>query len=207
VTCNARLERRLCLSGAQLIAGTDEVGRGSLAGPVVAAAVILNLKHFPKGLDDSKKLTRARREELDPEIKARAVSWSIARVEHDEIARINIHWASLRAMEMAVKGLRPAPEYVLIDGRFVIPGIDCPQQPIVKGDGRSVSIAAASIIAKVARDNWMREYDSQYPGYGFASHVGYNTAEHQAALAALGPSAIHRLTFQGVLSIQPSLFD
>ena len=206
--CSAKLERKLRRSdGVTLIAGADEVGRGSLAGPVVAAAVILNLKDCPKGIDDSKKLTRRQREALAPEIQRRAVAWSIARVEHDEIGRINIHWASLKAMELAVKGLQPAPEYVLIDGRFTIPGVDCPQQPIVKGDGSSVSIAAASIIAKVARDSWMREYDEQYPGYGFASHCGYNTAEHQGALAKLGPSAIHRLTFQGVLSLQPSLFE
>jgi ribonuclease HII len=207
VPCNVRLERKLRRAGAAMIAGTDEVGRGSLAGPVVAAAVILNLKDVPEGIDDSKKLTRRQREMLAPQIQQRAIAWSVARVEHDEIARINIHWASLKAMELAVKALQPAAEYVLIDGKFVIPGIDCPQQPIVKGDGRSVSIAAASIIAKVTRDSWMREYDAEYPGYGFASHVGYNTAEHQGALAKLGPSAIHRLTFQGVLCLQPSLFE
>lgn len=205
--CNVRLERKLRRAGSAFIAGTDEVGRGSLAGPVVAAAVILNLKDVPEGIDDSKKLTRRQREMLAPQIQQRAIAWSVARVEHDEIARINIHWASLKAMELAVKALQPAAEYVLIDGKFVIPGIDCPQQPIVKGDGRSASIAAASIIAKVTRDSWMREYDMEYPGYGFASHVGYNTAEHQGALAKLGPSAIHRLTFQGVLCLQPSLFE
>jgi ribonuclease HII len=206
LTCNARLERKLLKSGVEFIAGTDEVGRGCVAGPVVAAAVILNLKDFPDGLDDSKKLTRRMRESLATQIHELAVAFAVARVEHDEIDRINIHQASLKAMELAVKALQPAADYVLIDGRFKIPGIGCPQQAIVKGDGSSVSIAAASIIAKVARDSWMTQYAGEYPGYGFASHFGYNTREHQGAIARLGPSAIHRVTFQGVLSFQPSLF-
>jgi ribonuclease HII len=206
VTCTARLERKILKSGVEFVAGTDEVGRGCVAGPVVAAAVILNLKDFPKGLDDSKKLTRLKRESLATQIREMALAYAVARVEHDEIDRINIHRASLKAMELAVKALRPEADYVLIDGRFKIPGIGCPQQAIVKGDGSSVSIAAASIIAKVARDSWMTQYDGEYPGYGFASHFGYNTREHQGAIARLGPSAIHRVTFQGVLSFQPSLF-
>jgi len=193
-------------SGFQFVAGTDEVGRGALAGPVVAAAVILNPADIPKGIDDSKKLTRQQREALAPEIEKRAIAFAVSRIDHREIDRINIHQASLLAMEVAVKGLRPPPEYVLIDGRHMLPGLDCPQQAIVGGDGLSVSIAAASIVAKVARDRWMREYDAEFPGYGFASHVGYNTRSHQRAIAELGPSAIHRMTFQGVLSFQPSLF-
>jgi ribonuclease HII len=109
-------------------------------------------------------------------------------------------------MERAVKALQPQPDYVLIDGRQTVPHLDCPQLAIVKGDSLSVSIAAASIIAKVARDRWMTEYDEQFPGYGFASHVGYNTRVHQEAILRLGPSAIHRMTFQGVRSLQPNLF-
>ena len=205
MACNARIEKRLRASGVGLIAGVDEVGRGSLAGPVVAAAVILNLDDIPKGINDSKKLTSSKREELAAEIEARAVAYSVARVEHDEIDRINILQATFVAMGRAVKALQPQSDYVLIDGRQSLPSLDCPQQAIIKGDSLSVSIGAASIMAKVARDRWMREYDQQYPGYGFSSHVGYNTRRHQAALALLGPSAIHRLTFRGVLSFQPLL--
>ena len=205
MACNARIEKRLRASGVGLIAGVDEVGRGSLAGPVVAAAVILNLDDIPKGINDSKQLTSSKREELAAEIEARAVAYSVARVEHDEIDRINILQATFVAMGRAVKALQPQSDYVLIDGRQLLPSLDCPQQAIIRGDSLSVSIGAASIMAKVARDRWMREYDQQYPGYGFSSHVGYNTRRHQASLALLGPSAIHRLTFRGVLSFQPLL--
>jgi ribonuclease HII len=173
---------------------------------VVAAAVILGSR-IPRGIDDSKKLTRPRREQLADEICRRAVGVGIARVEHDSIDRVNIHRASLFAMESAVKALQPQPDYVLIDGRYQLPEIDCPQEAVIKGDSISVSIAAASIIAKVSRDLWMREYDREYPGYGFGSHCGYNTREHQDAIARMGPCAIHRVTFQGVLSFQPSLFQ
>lgn len=204
-SCGLRFERRLVKDGFSLIAGADEVGIGALAGPVVAAAVILDLKRVPSGLDDSKKLSRARREELAVLIERRAVAYSVARIEHDEIDSINILRASLRAIAQAAKALQPLPDYVLIDGRNEAPGLDCPQMAIVKGDSLSASIAAASILAKVARDRWMRDYDDQYPGYGFASHVGYNTREHQQALARLGPSAIHRMTFQGVRYFQASL--
>jgi ribonuclease HII len=203
--CDTKFERELLSSGIRLVAGADEVGRGALAGPVVAAAVILNLDDLPEGIDDSKKLTRPKRERLAAEIQERAVATSIARVEHDEIDRINIHKASLLAMELAVKALQPPADYVLIDGKFKVPQLICPQLPIIKGDCLSVSVAAASIVAKVARDRWMREYDERYPGYGFASHVGYNTRMHQEAIARLGPSAIHRMTFQGVNSFQPVL--
>jgi ribonuclease HII len=115
---------------------------------------------------------------------------------------MNIHHASLEAMGLAAKLLRPLPEYVLIDGKFRVPHANCPQMSVVKGDGLSISIAAASILAKVARDEWMREYDRQYPGYGFASHVGYCTRAHKEAVARLGPSPIHRMSFQGVHSYQ-----
>lgn len=188
-----------------LVAGSDEVGRGALAGPVVAAACILNLKDLPKGINDSKQLTRLQRERLFGEIKQRAVAYSISRVEHDEIDQINILRASLRAMELAIKALRPFPDYVLIDGHQRVPDLDCPQSTIIKGDCLSVSVAAASIMAKVTRDQWMKEYDEEYPGYGFASHAGYNTRMHQQAIERLGPSAIHRLTFRGVLFSQAVL--
>ena len=202
MACDTTFESRLRPEGFTLIAGVDEVGRGAVAGPVVAAAVILNLEDVPEGIDDSKKLTRGQRERLACEIERRAVAFFVARVEHFEIDKINIHRASLEAMAQAVKGLQPSAEYVLIDGRFKIPQVNCPQQAIIKGDGLSVSVAAASILAKVSRDGWMREYDRHYPGYGFASHVGYNTRAHQEAIARLGPSAIHRLSFNGVQAQQ-----
>jgi ribonuclease HII len=205
MACTQRYEKRVISSGHRWIAGTDEVGRGALAGPVVAAAVILNLKDVPKGVNDSKKLTRLQRERLAKQIEERAVAVSVARVDPQEIDKINILNASLLAMRHAVKALQPQAEYVLIDGRYEVPQIDCPQLAIINGDSLSVSIAAASILAKVARDQWMREYDLQYPGYGFASHVGYNTRVHQEAIARLGPSEIHRRTFHGVLVYQPSL--
>jgi ribonuclease HII len=203
--CDCKYESEKFAAGYRLIAGADEVGRGALAGPVVAAAVILNPFDVPGGINDSKKLTRLRRERLDAEIKGRAIAFSIARIEHFEIDQINIHHASLQAMHEAIKGLNPPPDYVLIDGRHKLPNLACPQMTIIKGDCLSVSVAAASIIAKVARDSWMREYDEQYPGYGFAAHVGYNTRVHQEAIARLGPSAIHRLTFSGVQSYQAAL--
>ena len=207
MSCGSRIERRIRKAGFALIAGTDEVGRGSLAGPVVAAAVIFGPRGVPRGIDDSKKLTRLKREELAGRICRRALAYAIARVEHDAIDQVNIHRASLFAMESAVKALQPQPDYVLIDGRYQLPQIDCPQEAVIKGDSTSVSIAAASILAKVSRDLWMREYDREYPGYGFGSHCGYNTKEHQEAITSLGPCAIHRVTFQGVLSFQPSLFQ
>jgi ribonuclease HII len=205
VACNARFERRLIREGYGVIAGSDEVGRGALAGPVVAAAVIFNLKKVPRGINDSKQLTRLQREELAEEIQARALAYAVGRIEHHEIDQINILKASLRAMELAIKALRPLPDYVLIDGHQKVPNLDCPQLTIIKGDCLSVSVAAASIVAKVARDQWMKEYDEQYPGYGFGLHAGYNTRMHQEAIQRLGPSAIHRLTFRGVLFSQAAL--
>jgi ribonuclease HII len=203
--CDTSFEDRCQSSGAKFIAGADEVGRGALAGPVVAAACILNLDDIPDGINDSKQLTRLQRERLAREICRRAIAFSITRIEHDEIDQINILKASLRAMELAIKALRPIPDYVLIDGHQRVPNLDCPQSTIIKGDCLSVSVAAASIVAKVKRDQWMREYDEQYPGYGFASHAGYNTRMHQEAIARLGPSDIHRLTFRGVLFSQAAL--
>jgi len=207
VRCTTRFERRLREDGYQVIAGSDEVGRGALAGPVVAAAVAFDLnKRIPTGINDSKQLTRLQREDLAEKIKRRALAFSVMRIEHQEIDQINILKASLRAMELAIKALRPLPDYVLIDGRNEVPNLDCPQLSIIKGDCLSVSVAAASILAKVMRDQWMREYDDQYPGYGFGLHAGYNTRLHQEAIARLGPSAIHRLSFRGVLFSQAA-FD
>jgi ribonuclease HII len=206
MACDTKFEKRLLKSGFQLIAGVDEVGRGALAGPVLAAAVILDYRDIPKGINDSKKLTKSERERLSAEIRARARAFAIAQVENTEIDRINILRASLEACLQAVKLLHPFPDHVLIDGNQQIPQLHCPQMSIVKGDSLSASIAAASIIAKVARDNLMKEYDQQFPGYGFARHVGYGTRAHQDAITQLGPSPIHRLTFQGVRSFQASLY-
>lgn len=183
----------------RLISGVDEVGRGALAGPVVAAAVVLDLECLPAGINDSKKLSRVTRERLAEEIRASAIAFAVARVEADEIDRINILRATQAAMIQAVRALTPQPDHVLIDA-LPLPGLAVSQQAIIRGDAQSVSIAAASIIAKVARDAWMREYDAQFPGYGFARHVGYATAEHIAGLRALGPSPIHRMTFRKVKS-------
>jgi ribonuclease HII len=203
--CDTSIESQLFAAGHRLIAGADEVGRGAIAGPVMAAAVILNPFSVPDGINDSKQLTRRQRERLFAQITSCALGFAIARIEHDEIDRINIHHASLAAIGEAVKALNPVPDYVLIDGKFRAPQLSCPQAAIIKGDGLSVSIAAASILAKVARDQWMREADEWYPGYGFAQHVGYNTRAHQQAISQLGPSVIHRLTFHGVLTHQAAL--
>ncbi len=198
IICDATFETEALASGAILIAGIDEVGRGALAGPVVAAAVILDLACIPAGLNDSKKLTAATREKLDLEIRETAIAYFIARVEADEIDRINILRATRKAMCAAIAALNPAPDYLLIDA-LQLKEIAITQKAIIKGDAKSVSIAAASIIAKVARDQWMRDYDEAFPGYGFKSNVGYGTAEHLQALRVSGPTKIHRLTFRKVL--------
>jgi ribonuclease HII len=197
-SCDLSFEREAQRLGVKHIAGIDEVGRGALAGPVVAAAVILDLACVPRGLNDSKKLTAAARERLDAEIRATARAFAIARVEAPEIDRINILRATRKAMCEAVQRLNPAPDYLLLDA-MLLREIALPQKAIIKGDAKSVSIAAASIIAKVARDRWMKEYEQEFPGYGFGSNVGYGTAAHLRALRALGPSQIHRLTFRQVL--------
>lgn len=206
MACDTKFEKRLIRSGFAIIAGVDEVGRGALAGPVLAAAVILDYARVPKGINDSKKLSKLQRERLAAEIMASAKAFAIAQVEHSEIDRINILKASLEACLQAVKLLHPFPDHVLIDGNQKIPQLNCPQISIVKGDSLSASIAAASIIAKVARDNLMKNYDEQFPGYGFARHAGYGTRAHQEAITKLGPSPIHRMTFNGVRSFQTSLY-
>jgi ribonuclease HII len=183
--------------GFQAIAGIDEAGRGPLAGPVVAAAVVLPRNHVIPGVDDSKKLTAARRDALYDRIMAEALAVGVGVSDSQTVDRINILQATLRAMETAVRELSTAPDYLLIDG-ITKTSLHIPQKTVKQGDGRSLSIAAASIIAKVTRDRMMAEYDRQYPGYGFAGHKGYGSAAHLAAIARLGPCPIHRLTFRGV---------
>lgn len=178
----------------RLIAGVDEVGRGPLAGPVVAAAVILDPNHPIEGLADSKKLTEKRREKLFDEIQQKAFAWSIARAEVAEIDQINILQASLLAMSRAVAGLPVQPEHALVDGNK-LPQLNCSAEAIVKGDSKVPAISAASILAKVARDREMAEMDLRYPGYQFAKHSGYPTKLHLEALQKIGISEIHRRTF------------
>ena len=186
--------------GYRCIAGVDEAGRGPLAGPVVAAAVILPDRRPGLGLDDSKKLTARRRRQLYAAIYSEAVAVGIGIVDPVEIDRVNILNAALGAMAMAVANLRPVPDLLLVDGTFAIPTLRAAQRPIVKGDSLSASVAAASIVAKVTRDALMERYDLDYPQFGFAVHKGYPTQAHRHALAAYGPCAIHRLSFRGTAS-------
>jgi len=198
--------------GFRFIAGVDEVGRGCLAGAVVAAACILDLsKPIPDGLDDSKKLSAKRREELEQRIKETAIAFAVAQVEADEIDQINILQATKKAMRSAIAALTPKPDFLLIDA-LKIDGLSIPQLSLVNGDAISASIAAASIIAKTYRDRLMKEIDKIYPNYGFAKNVGYATKEHLKALRVYGPCALHRKTFRPINQIisngprQSSLF-
>ncbi len=183
-----------------LIAGVDEAGRGPLAGPVVAAAVILDDLNPIKGLADSKKLSAARREKLFDEIRAKALCCSIAQASVEEIEHLNILQATLLAMRRAVEGLRLKPTKVLVDGNR-LPVLDVLAEAIVQGDALVPAISAASILAKVTRDRWCAEYDLQFPQYGFAKHKGYGTAEHMAALKAHGACPEHRKTFRPVADV------
>jgi ribonuclease HII len=194
--CSSRYERAARQRGWQRIAGIDEVGRGSLFGPVVAAVVVLNPKRRIVGLDDSKKLSAERREELAERIREHALAWATAEIEASRIDAWNIYQASRQAMEAALAQLSPAPDFLLIDAMKL--RVPTEQQSLIHGDARSVSIAAASILAKVARDRMMREFDSVYPCYGLARNKGYSTAEHLAALQQFGPSPLHRLSFSPV---------
>jgi len=178
------------------IAGIDEAGRGPLAGPVVAAAVVLPEDAFLMYLDDSKKVTEKRREVLFDQIIETAVSYGIGMASPETIDEINILQATYDAMRKAAAALDPAPA-VLLNDAVTIPGIDVPQVPIIKGDSKSISIAAASILAKVTRDRFMRDLDAVYPEYGFAKHKGYGTADHIAAIRKYGPCPIHRRSFIG----------
>ncbi len=188
----------------QRLAGIDEAGRGPLAGPVVAAAVILDARDPVAGLADSKRLCHARRLRLSAEIKARALAWAVAEAGVEEIDRLNILNASLLAMQRAVESLAIVPELALVDG-LQTPAMRCPAQAVVRGDSRIPAISAASIIAKVERDRQMTALEDRYPGYGFAAHKGYPTRRHLAALARLGVTAIHRRSFAPVKKLIPRL--
>lgn len=190
------IEEEYYKKGITLVAGCDEAGRGPLAGPVVAAAVILPPHCEIPYLNDSKKLTEKRRFALEPIIKEHAVAWAVARVEHDEIDEINILEASLKAMKMALEQLSVKAEAVLIDGPHGLRDVELPMEAVVKGDARSASIAAASILAKTERDRVMVAYDELYPAYGFKKHKGYPTKAHRDAVKEHGFSPIHRKTFK-----------
>ena len=199
-------ENSLAAQGYRFIAGCDEVGRGPLAGPVVAAAVIFDWQNPPdlselELVKDSKLLSATHRQKLFGLIKERAVAVGLASVSNQKIDKINILQASLLAMHRAVHKLSTAPDFVLVDGKFAIPNLKQSQSAIIDGDALVFSIAAASIIAKVSRDWLMSEYDKQYPGYNFAGHKGYGTKVHLERLRALGPSPIHRLSFKPVAEL------
>ena len=194
--CSSRFERAARHSGWTRIAGIDEAGRGALFGPVVAAAVILNPKRRIVGLDDSKKLASDRRFELAERIREHAVAWAVAEVDAARIDAWNIYQASRQAMTAALQHLTIAPDYLLIDAMELDVLIE--QKSLIKGDARSVSIAAASILAKTHRDTRLDEWDAVYPGYGFAQHKGYGTPEHLEALKRLGPTPLHRHSFAPV---------
>jgi ribonuclease HII len=196
VRCTLRFEKDAWASGARLVAGVDEVGRGSLFGCVVAAAVILDPAYRVRGLRDSKLLPTERREVLAERIREHAVAWAVAAVDAARIDQINIYQASRAAMREAVMLLAPAADHLLVDALR----LDCeqPQIPIIHGDALSASIAAASILAKVERDRMMCEWDAVFPAYGLAAHKGYSTPKHLAALRAFGPTPLHRQSFAPV---------
>ncbi|MBI5144095.1 MAG: ribonuclease HII [Candidatus Omnitrophica bacterium] len=192
-------ERRLSRSGYKLIAGVDEAGRGPLAGPVVAGAVILKEFSFKEEINDSKKLTPLKREKAYKEILEKSIV-GIGIVDEKIIDDINIYQATKKAMEIAIADLEIPPDYVIVDGRIKLT-TKCPIKCIIQGDSKSLSIAAASIIAKVTRDNLMRHYDKLFPQYGFSRHKGYPTKSHKFALKSHGPSPVHRYSFRPVKEI------
>jgi ribonuclease HII len=196
---NLDFENQAISEGFRFVAGVDEVGRGCLAGAVVAAAVILDLsKPLPAGLNDSKKISATRRGQLDEEIRATALAFAVGQVEADEIDRINILQATKKAMRLAIEKLAPAADFLLVDA-LELREIRLPQKAIIHGDAISASIAAASIIAKTYRDDLMQKLDAEYPEYGFSKHVGYGTKAHFEALRAHGACPLHRKSFRGVL--------
>jgi ribonuclease HII len=195
------LENSIRRMGFNCVAGVDEVGRGCLAGPVVAAAVVLSPDRYIPRVCDSKTVTAPERVRLYERITGAAIAWKVAAAECDEIDRINIHQASLRAMQRAVMGLVPSADFVLVDA-FRIPDILVPQRAVIHGDTRCTAIAAASILAKVTRDRMMLELHDRYPRYGFDRHKGYATRDHLAAVIEHGYSDVHRRSFR-----PPSLFD
>jgi len=188
-----QFERELWDQGVELVGGVDEVGMAPLAGPVITAAVILPRGARLKGVNDSKQLTHEEREELAPQIKAMAICWAIGEATVEEIDRLNIYQAGLLALKRAVMALKPLPQHLLVDARRI--DVPMPQQPIIQGDAKSLTIGAASIVAKVHRDRLMSELDSKYPGYGLCNHKGYPTPEHLEALSRLGPCELHRRSF------------
>ena len=190
-------ESKAIEKGFSYIAGIDEAGRGPLAGPVVSAAVLLPTSFHDPDITDSKKLSPKKRSYLYEKLYDQAVSIGIGIVDNIEIERINILNASLLSMAISVKNLSPQPDYLLIDGKFRIP-TDLPQEPIIRGDALSISIAAASIVAKVSRDRLMERYDQDYPQFGFSRHKGYPTRAHKEAIRTFGCCPIHRRTFRGV---------
>jgi ribonuclease HII len=194
--CEAVFEQELHARGFQAVAGVDEVGRGSLFGPVFAAAVILSPERPVRGLNDSKLLDPQRREVLAARLRERARAWAVAAVDAATIDHVNIYQATRMAMREAVLRLVPEPDFVLIDAVPI--ELPVPQRPIIKGDARCQAIAAASILAKVERDACMRVWDAVYPQYGLASHKGYSTPEHLRAICELGPTPLHRLSFEPV---------
>ena len=194
--CTLKYEKSAWSAGAQLVAGVDEVGRGSLFGPVVAAAVILDPAYRIRGLRDSKLLDRETREKLAPRIREHALAWAVAAVDVATIDQINIYWASKRAMEEAVAMLAPRPDHLLIDALRI--NFECQQTPIIHGDALSASIAAASIIAKVERDAMISAWDPVFPDYRLASNKGYSTPHHLKMLREKGPTPLHRLSFAPV---------
>lgn len=202
----ALVEPFVCAYQGHLLAGVDEVGRGPLAGDVVAAAVILDPLQPIDGLADSKKLTEKKRLVLADEIRAKALAWCVARATVAEIDQLNILHASMLAMQRAVAGLSLAPEYVLVDGNR-LPKLQVPGEAVVKGDSRVPCISAASILAKVVRDQEMVELDALYPGYGLAVHKGYPTPLHLEAIERLGVSPIHRRSFAPVKAAIRDLFS
>ncbi|MGC1967899.1 MAG: ribonuclease HII [Candidatus Acidiferrales bacterium] len=194
--CCSRYEREARQCGWLRVAGLDEAGRGSLFGPVVAAAVILNPRRRIVGLDDSKKLTPERRNELAPRIREHSLAWAIAEIDASRIDAWNIYQASRQAMMAAVSQLSPLPDYLLLDAIEIDLPIE--QKALIHGDARSVSIAAASILAKTERDRRMQEFDQLYPQYGLAQHKGYGTPEHLEALRKHGPTPLHRYSYAPV---------
>jgi ribonuclease HII len=195
--CSWRYEEAGWDEGRATVVGLDEVGRGALCGPVVAGAVVLDRGFPTDGIDDSKRLTRRQRERLSLRIQQGARLWALGQVEAWEIDRINILRATHLAMRRALEALGVSADLLLVDGGFPLEGVDVSQRTIVKGDALSFSIAAASIVAKVARDGIMRAWDERYPGYGLAENMGYGSRDHMEALARLGPSEIHRRSFAG----------
>lgn len=187
------------------MAGVDEAGRGPLAGPVVAAAVVLDRRCRIAGLHDSKRLSARQREEVAEAIRRRAVSWAVAEATVEEVDRLNVLHAARLAMRRAVEALAVRPSMVLVDGRWGLV-VDVPQRTVVGGDGSVACIAAASVLAKVERDRIMAELDRVYPGYGFAQHKGYACPAHLEALRRLGPSPVHRRSFAPVRALQPGLW-